>query len=360
MGSLVSGWAQRRRLVGVAAVVVVCVVLAGCQKPGTIATIAGNAAHPWPALPAGTHIPVAPAEDAAGNIYVAVAGFESAVYEVAASGAVTTLLDLGGSGFGITGIAAAPDGTIYYSVWGGTFPDTGLGDPAGRIEKRTPDGTRTVIRSNFSPGHPFEDSEALALAPNGHLIAASWRLTSRVVDVDPATGIATVIAGNGQDGFAGDGGPATAAELNQPEGVAVGNDGAVYVADFGNSRVRRIDPATHVITTVGGNGTSASGSLPGEGGPAVDAPIGEPIGLAVGSDGSVYVGSDGPTAVRRIAPDGTLSTIAGTGVSGTTGDGGPATASELVGPRGLTLESNGSLVFIDGNVLRRVAAPFAS
>ncbi len=76
------------------------------------------------------------------------------------------------------------------------------------------------------------------------------------------------------------------------------------MADFYNNRVRRIDAVTHVITTVGGDGTSTSGSLVGEGGPAVDAPIGYPLGLAVGSDGSVYVASEGPPAIRASPPTG--------------------------------------------------------
>jgi glucose/arabinose dehydrogenase len=132
----------------------------------------------------------------------------------------------------------------------------------------------------------------------------------------------TTVAGTGVLGFSGDGGLATAAQLNQPHGVAVGPDGSLYIADSNTFRIRRVAP-DGTITTVAGTGVFG---FSGEGGPATAAQLNTPYGVAVGPDGSLYIADSNNFRIRRVAPDGTITTVAGTGVSGFGGDGGPATA----------------------------------
>lgn len=168
--------------------------------------------------------------------------------------------------------------------------------------------------------------------------------------LDPATGLVTVVAGTGAMGSSGDGGPAVRATLAMPHGVAVDNHGlvpgsggvprAIYVADSGNSRIRMITLATGIITTVAGTGQATDG---GDGGPATRARLNHPRYMLVAPDGSLIVADTGNYRVRRIGTDGVITTIAGTGRPGYSGDGGPATAAALDDPRGLALDAAGNL-----------------
>ncbi|MEW6473338.1 MAG: hypothetical protein AB1679_13785 [Actinomycetota bacterium] len=153
-------------------------------------------------------------------------------------------------------------------------------------------------------------------------------------------GVVTTIAGNGYAGSGGDGGPATEASLNTPHGVAVDNRGHVYIADSPNHRIRRVDLATGIITTVAGTGQEGFG---GDGGPATAAKLNRPRFLLVAPDGSLIIADTANYRVRRVDPAGTITTIAGTGVAGYSGDGGPATAARLDDPRGLALDDAGNL-----------------
>ena len=128
------------------------------------------------------------------------------------------------------------------------------------------------------------------------------------------------------------------AQLNLPEAIAVDDTGNVFFADTGNNRIRRIDPAG-IITTVAGDGTAASA---GDGGPATEASLDHPQeGLVVDASGALYV-TEGQR-IRRIDPDGTITTYAGTGEAGHSGDGGPATAAQLQDPAGLAMDRDGVL-----------------
>jgi YD repeat-containing protein len=149
------------------------------------------------------------------------------------------------------------------------------------------------------------------------------------------------VAGNGTAGFGGDGGPATQAALQTPRGLAVGPDGSLYIADAFNFRVRRVAP-DGVITTVAGNGTAGFG---GDGGPATQAELNNAFGgLAVGPDGSLYIADRDNGRVRRVGPDGIITTVAGGGTnSSALGDGGPATQAFLSGPDSVAVGPDGSL-----------------
>lgn len=151
------------------------------------------------------------------------------------------------------------------------------------------------------------------------------------------------VAGTGTAGFSGDGGPAKEARLAVPAGIAVDAKGTLYICDSGNARIRIID-ASGTIETIAGIGIP---EFSGDGGPAVEAQLSFPTGIAVSSDGSIYVADTDNHRIRRIAPDGTITTTAGTGNQGFSGDGGPAAAAELSNPTGIALDSKGNLYIAD-------------
>ncbi len=174
--------------------------------------------------------------------------------------------------------------------------------------------------------------------------------------IDPDTGSITTIAGTGDAGLSGDGGPATAAQLNAPLGVAVDpRDGAIYVADTDNHRIRRIS-VDGIITTIAGTGSE--GGYTGDGGPAVDAQLDGPSSVAVGLDGAIYVADTFNDVIRRISVDGIITTIAGTGEPGDSGDGGHAGDAQLDGPRGVAVGPDGDVYIADtsNHKIRRIGA----
>ena len=167
-----------------------------------------------------------------------------------------------------------------------------------------------------------------------------------------ADGTITTFAGT-VSGFAGDGGPANQALLDQPEGMGIAPDGSVYIADAQNHRIRRVAP-NGIITTIAGDGVQGLG---GDGGNAFDATFDTPTDVAFGADGSYYIADSGNHRIRRVAPDGVISTFAGT-VRGLAGDSGLATSARMDTPRELAIAPDGALLVVDaGNHrIRRVAS----
>jgi hypothetical protein len=147
----------------------------------------------------------------------------------------------------------------------------------------------------------------------------------------------------------GDGGPATQAELGVPDGVAVGPDGSLYIAEDVGQRVRRVFPSG-TITTVAGTSDQfcpSPTSLCGDGGSATQALLRNPDGVAVGADGSLYIADRSDNRIRRVLPSGIITTVVGTGVYGLSGDGGPATQAQLNSPYGVAIAPDGSLYIAD-------------
>lgn len=161
--------------------------------------------------------------------------------------------------------------------------------------------------------------------------------------VETLGAVQTLVAGAGVAGSSGDGGQARQATLNSPHGIAVSPDGTAFVSDEANHKIRKIDPSG-VITTYAGTGTPG---FSGDGGPATSAQLQNPMGLALGADGSLYVADSANSRVRRIAPNGTISTFAGTGTAGYTGDGGLATAAQFKQPHALAIGPDQSLYITD-------------
>lgn len=215
-------------------------------------------------------------------------------------------------------------------------------DPGGIITTYAGNGA-----TNFSgDGGPAVSAglgspQAIALDSRGNLYIAGF---SRIRRVDAVTGIITTVAGNGTAPRSGDGGPATAATF-AANGLAIDNADNLYIGDNYNHQIRRIDAQTGIITTIAGSGAN---EYSGDGGPALQAGLMKPFGLAVDAQGNVYFGDTGSYRVRRIdKATGIVTTVAGIGVSGYSGDGGPALAASLVA-RNICLDGQGNIYTVSG------------
>jgi sugar lactone lactonase YvrE len=161
--------------------------------------------------------------------------------------------------------------------------------------------------------------------------------------VDTTTRLAVNVHVPQKGSFSGDNGPATDARLNGPIGLAADALGNLFIADGYNHRVRKVTP-NGIITTVAGTGTAG---FSGDGGKAADARLNGPVGLAVDSAGSLFITEWGGNRVRKVTPDGMITTVAGTGTAGFSGDGGPAISARLNGPTGGVVDSAGNLFVAD-------------
>ena len=178
---------------------------------------------------------------------------------------------------------------------------------------------------------------SVALDGAGNLYIADGR-NHRIRKVDSA-GVISTVAGNGTEGYSGDGGAAVGAQLNYPFGVALDGADNLYIADFGNNRIRKVDSAG-VISTVAGTGTA--GSL-GDGGAAVGAQLNYPRSVALDGAGNLYIAEDVNHRIRKMDSAGVISTVAGNGTEGYSGDGGAAVGAQLNEPFGVALDGAGNL-----------------
>jgi RHS repeat-associated protein len=229
-----------------------------------------------------------------------------------------------------------------------------------RIRKIAPDGTVSNFAGNGIRGSSGDGGTATSASVNapgrpgfgldGCLYFGEFS-GNRIRKV--CNGIISTVAGTGVAGFSGDGGVATQAQFNQPRGVVIGKDGALYIDDSGNNRVRKID-AGGIISTFAGNGTAG---YSGDGGPAIAAQLSNPNVTSLDSNGNVYVADTGSHAIRRIDTSGIITTVAGTGTKGNDGDGLLATVAHLDSPSCVDVDQKGQLFIADGaaHVVRRVS-----
>ncbi|MGD0499686.1 MAG: NHL repeat-containing protein [Bryobacteraceae bacterium] len=195
----------------------------------------------------------------------------------------------------------------------------------------------------------LQSPSSVAVDGAGNLFLAE--LDHLVLRLDATTGLLTVVAGNGAAGFSGDGGPAAGAQLAYPQGVAVDAAGNLYIADSGNNRIRKV--SSTVITTVAGNGTAG---FSGDSGPATSAELNAPMGVAVDAAGNLYIADSGNNRIRKVS-NGVIATVAGTGTAGYSGDTGPATGAGLNEPSAVAVDVSGSLYIADtgNNRIRKVS-----
>ncbi len=189
-----------------------------------------------------------------------------------------------------------------------------------------------------------------AVAANGDLYIAD-SANHVIRKVDHASGIITTVVGQGgKNGDDGDGGPAGAAHIDGPKGIVFDHNWNLLIADSGNDRIRRVDAATGIITTIAGTGETG---VTGNGGPATAAKLSEPRTLAVAPDGSIYFTEPKENLVRKIDPAGIITAFAGTGKAGFSGDGGPATRAQLNFNRGVNVDGAG-IVWIPDSLNQRI------
>jgi hypothetical protein len=169
---------------------------------------------------------------------------------------------------------------------------------------------------------------------------------NNVIRIVNSAGVISTFAGNNTAGFSGDGGPATSAELSTPVSIALDPGGNLYISDRGNTRIRLVTASTGIITTVAGNGTAG---FSGDGGSAASAELGNLLqDITVDSLGNLYIADSANNRIRLVNTSGGISTIAGTGTAGFSGDGGPATSAELSAPFGVAVDAAGDVYFSDG------------
>src|SRR3954453_9471281 len=341
---------------------------AASATPRTITTAAGNGAaalsgDEGPATSASLNRPQGVVAAPGGGYYVA-DNFNHVVRKIDPDGTIHRFAGNGTPGLsGDGGPATAaqlnyPRGLAVLSDGSLLIADTNNS----RIRRVAPDGTISTFAgttTGFSgDGGPATSAKLcfagdVAVGVQDNVLIADT-CNQRVRLVTPAGTILT-IAGNGEHGYAGDGGPPTAATLSQIQGVAVTPDpGGYVIADSENNVVRRVDQTK--ITTVAGTGTAG---FSGDGGPATAAQLSGPQGVEATSDGTILIPDTGNHRVRAIAADGTITTLAGNGTSGFSGDGGPAGAAQLSQPHAVTDLSDGDLLIADegNNRIRRVEAP---
>ena len=333
---------------------------------GNIVTVAGGfSAIGGSALDAFLPRANALAVDQSGSIYIGIDDFirvidASGTMANFAGGGETSLFSLSGTTPAAdarvgepTGISIGADGSMYVA-------DNSIS----RVYRIT-DSQLSLIAgqgSSIEDGIPAADSD---LTPNDVFVTDAGVVyvtdgdTHRLRKID-LDGTITTVAGTGDSGFGGDGGPATAAQLNRPKGVAVDASGNIYVADAENNRVRRVD-ASGTITTFAGSGSTGSfgGGYGGDGGPATDALLNWPTDIQLDDVGNVYITDESNDAVRKVDANGTISTVAGIPLSffgdSFGGDGGPATEALMDGPSALAIAQDGALLILTGDGrLRRV------
>jgi sugar lactone lactonase YvrE len=325
-----------------------------------------------PATAAGLSSPAGIAADTAGNIYIADTA-NNVVRMVDGAGAITTVAGTGAAGYtGDTKTRANRDGSLRIlkalpaASSALDSPCAVAFDPSGnmyiadtgnnRIRKVDTHGNIFTVAGAGTPGYSGDGgpaSSAQLNMPQGVAVDASGILyisdtaNNRVRRVD-AGGKITTVAGTGASGYSGDGGSAVLAKLNNPSFISAGPYGNLFIADTFNSRIRKLTP-TGQITTVAGNGTA---SYSGDGGPAVSAALYFPAGVTSDASGNIYITDSYNHRVRKVSASGAITTFAGTGVAGITGDGGPASAAQLDYPSGLATDKAGNIYISDGSANR--------
>jgi sugar lactone lactonase YvrE len=321
------------------------------------------------AVNAALNYPDAVSIDAKGNIFIG-DDHNSRIRMIdGKTGVITTLAGTGEAGFsgdgglatqaainGPTAMAFDKEGNVYF------------GDEANACIRKIDMKTRviTTVAGDGEQAYAGDGEKAtdasfihpsgLAIDDSGNMYIADWG-SSTIRKVNAKTGIITTIAGTGEGDFDGDGGPAVDASLSGPNELAIDKKGNLYVTDSYNNRIRKIDLNKGTITTVAGTGDAG---YSGNGSKAIDASLNGPTGIAIDTAGNIFFSDWGNNCIRFIdVKTGVITVVAGNGESGFGGDGGPAEMAQMTGAEGLALNAQGDIFIADNNNnrIRKVEMP---
>jgi len=316
---------------------------------GVITTVAGNgnllsSGDGGPATSAGISNPEGVSVDSAGNLYVSDLN-DSRIREVTASSvppasqSVSPVFTAPAGTYGkpqTVNIASATPGASIYLTMDGSVPTSASHGFNGPINVNGPVKIKAIA---IAPGS-LQSTE----------VTATYSITS------PPPAVITTVAGNGISGYKGVGGKASSAELGYPDGVAVDSAGNLYIADSGNSVVWKVAAKTGIMISVAGTGTPG---YSGDGGPAIEAELRYPNSVAIDGMGNLFIADSGNLVIRKVAAgSGVITTYAGNGQYGRSGDGGPATAAEFSSIPSVAIDSAGNLYVDDysNEIIREVSA----
>jgi len=335
-------------------------------------TLGGYSGDGGAATTALLNYPLFARPDNFGNIYIADIN-NNRIRKVNTSGIITTIAGNGTnnhSGDGgqatiagianIQGVAIDNTGNIYIAE--DSIQITGLIKGA-YIRKVEPDGIISTIAGNMTYGYGGDGGPATA-AGFQSVYDVAIDVIGNIYISDPAnsrirkintSGIITTFAGNGTHGYSGDNGPAISAQLNNPYSIAIDSTGNIYIADFNNNCVRKVN-TSGVITTIAGNGMPG---YSGDGGLATAAELHDAGGIDVDDAGDIYISDAGNNRIRKVDASGVITTIAGNGTEGYSGNGEPATVSELHNPVDVAIDAEGNIYITDAgnNNIRKITAP---
>lgn len=321
----------------------------------TISTFAGDGTAGFAgdgnqAASAELNDPRAVAVDSKGNLYI-LDYLNYRVREVTALGTISTVAGTGTNGS--TGDGGAATSAEIRGGLGIAVDSSGnLYIPDGSVVRKvSQSGLITTVAGNGTFGYTGDGGSALGATlegPLGVAVDSSGNLyiadsSANVVRKVDTSGIITTVAGSSNGGFGGDGGLATSAQLSQPNAVAVDSNGNLYIADSGNNRIRKVN-TSGVISTVAGNGKAG---YSGDGGPATSAELNDPTGIAIDTSGTLYIADFKNNRIRVVDSSGNIATYAGSGTYGFKGDGGSAPAAELAYPGSVAVDSSGNLYIAD-------------
>jgi len=353
------------------------IIFAAVHSQGQIITtyagdhVGGDAGDGGPATSAELHQDAAIALDAAGNLYIADFG-NNKVRKVSAAGIISTIAGTGTAGYSGDG-GQATDAKLYHMA-GIAVDNAGnvyIADSWNNaVRKVNTSGIITTVAGNTSPGYTGNGGQATAAElddPNNIAVDAAGNIYiadahNNVIRKVNTSGIITTVVGNGYNagttlgGYSGDGGPATAAELFYPESVTFDGAGNMYIAELYNNVIRKVDVAGTISTFAGNNTAGYSG----DGSSATDAQLKGPYAVAVDGAGNVFIADASNDVIRMVNTAGIISTYAGDNATpGYSGDGGPATAAGLYVPTDCLIDPAGNLYIADdeNNVVRIVRPP---
>ena len=339
----------------------------GTNIPNNIInTVAGNGTQGYsgnagPATNAMMNGPYGVAMDATGNLYIA--DFDNnVVRKVTTNGIITTVAGDGTQGFSGNG-GAATNASLNnpYGVAVDAIGNLYIADPGNDVIRMVAtNGIISTVAGNGITGYTGDGGQAtnarlnfpfgVAVDAIGNLFIADS--DNDVVRKVTTAGIISTVAGVGSYGYSGNGGPATSAKLSEPLGVAVDALGNLFIADYNNDVIRKVN-TNGIISTVAGNGTAG---YTGDGGPATNVELDFHFGVAVDPTGNLFISDSGNDVVRKVATNGIITTLAGDGIAGYSGDGGASTNAKLNYPLGVAVDANGNLVISDSHneVIREV------